>query len=96
MLGDDNTLGSWELPQELVMLRDTARRFMREKVIPAEDKVEHDAFTLPEDVLLKLQADAREIGLWNVQTPSEFGGAGLNILGQCIVCLLYTSDAADE
>jgi len=85
MLGDDNTLGSWELPQELVMLRDTARRFMREKVIPAEDKVEHDAFTLPEDVLLKLQADAREIGLWNVQTPSEFGGAGLNILGQCIV-----------
>ncbi len=85
MLGDDKTLGSWEMPQEMIMLRDTARRFMQEKVIPEEDKVEHDAFTLPEDVLARLQAEAREIGLWNVQTPSEYGGAGLPILGQCIV-----------
>ena len=66
MLGDDKTLGSWEMPQEMIMLRDTARRFMQEKVIPEEDKVEHDAFTLPEDVLARLQAEAREIGLWNV------------------------------
>ena len=51
MLGDDTTLGSWEMPQEMVMLRDTARRFMLEKVIPEEDKVEHDAFTLPQAVL---------------------------------------------
>ena len=85
MLGDDTTLGSWEMPQEMVMLRDTARRFMLEKVIPEEDKVEHDAFTLPQAVLSRLQAEAREVGLWNVQTPAEFGGAGLNILGQCIV-----------
>ena len=82
---DDKTLGAWEMPQELVMLQETARRFMKEKVLPEEDKVEHDAFTLPEEPLKRLQSQAREIGLWNVQTPSEFGGAGLNLLGQCLV-----------
>lgn len=82
---DDKTLGAWEMPQELVMLQETARRFMKERVLPEEDKVEHDAFTLPDEPLKRLQAQAQEIGLWNVQTPSEFGGAGLNILGQCLV-----------
>lgn len=81
----DRALGAWEMPEELEMLRKTTRSFMKEKVIPEEDKVEHDAFTLPEDVLKRLQAEARKIGLWYVQTPAEHGGAGLNLLAQCIV-----------
>ena len=35
--------GAWELPQELVMLRETIRRFMHEEVKPVEDTLEHDA-----------------------------------------------------
>ena len=35
--------------------------------------------------LVDLQQRAREIGLWSLQTPAEFGGAGLSILGQCVV-----------
>ena len=38
--------GSWELPEELRMLRDTIRRFMEEEVKPVEDKLPHDAYTL--------------------------------------------------
>lgn len=79
------SLGAWEMPEELEMLRSTARRFMKEKVIPEEDKVEHDAYTLPEPVLKRLQKEARELGLWYVQTPAEHGGAGLNLLAQCII-----------
>jgi len=30
--------GSWELPDELRMLRDTIRRFMAEEVKPVEDR----------------------------------------------------------
>ncbi|WP_239025150.1 acyl-CoA dehydrogenase family protein [Rhodoligotrophos defluvii] len=67
------------------MLQQTARRFMEREVIPEEDKVEHDAFTLPDDVLKQLQAKARAIGLWQVQTPAQYGGAGLSLLGQCLV-----------
>jgi acyl-CoA dehydrogenase len=82
---ESRSLGAWEMPQELEMLRETARRFMKDRVIPEEDKVEHDAYTLDPEVLKQLQAEARKLGLWYVQTPAEHGGAGLNLLGQCIV-----------
>lgn len=82
---DSRALGAWEMPEELEMLRKTVRSFMQEHVVPEEDKLEHDAFTLPEDVLKQLQEKARKIGLWYVQTPAEHGGAGLNLLGQCVV-----------
>lgn len=77
--------GSWELPYELRTLQDTARRFMEREVLPEEAKVEHDAIELPADVTRALQAKAREIGLWCVQTPAEYGGAGLPLLAQCLV-----------
>lgn len=77
--------GGWEMPPELVLLQDTARRFMEKVVLPEEAKVEHDAYTLADDVLARIQAEARKIGLWQVQSPAEWGGAGLSLLGQCLV-----------
>ena len=73
------------LPEELRMLRDTARRFMREEVKPLEDKVAHDAFELPDEWLRPLQKKAREIGLWAVRAPVEVGGAGLSLLATAVV-----------
>ena len=75
---------SWELPEELRMLRDTIRRFMEEEVKPAEDKLPHDAYTLEPEPLKVLQTKARGLGLWCLETPSEYGGAGLSLLGQCV------------
>ena len=77
--------GSWDLPGEYKMLRDTVRRFMEREVRPAEDKLEHDANALPAEVHAGLRKRAREMGVWCVQSPGEYGGAGLNLLGQCIV-----------
>ena len=34
---DPSANGSWQLPDELRMLRETVRRFMRQDVKPAED-----------------------------------------------------------
>jgi len=76
---------SWEIPEELRMIRDTVRRFMVQEVKPLEDKLPHDAYTLPDAELKALQAKAQEVGIWNVQTPVEYGGAGLSLLGQCVV-----------
>ncbi len=80
-----NPLGSWELPEELRMLRETTRRFMDNEVKPAEASEPHDAYDLPEEKLRPLQEKAKTLGLWCVQTPAEYGGAGLNLLGQCVV-----------
>ena len=80
-----NSAGSWELPEDLRLIRDTAKRFMETEVKAAEDQVEHDAYELPDTLLAPLQKKARDIGLWCVRSPEEFGGAGLNLLGQAVV-----------
>ncbi|MFV9452277.1 MULTISPECIES: acyl-CoA dehydrogenase family protein [unclassified Rhodococcus (in: high G+C Gram-positive bacteria)] len=77
--------GAWELPEEFRMLRDTVRRFMESEVHPLEATLPHDAAGLPREQLIPLQEKARSLGLWAMQTPEEFGGAGLSVLGQVVV-----------
>jgi acyl-CoA dehydrogenase len=77
--------GAWELPEEFRMLAETVRRFMAADVRPLEDKLGHDAAGLPPELLLPLQAKARELGLWALQVPAACGGAGLSMLGQVVV-----------
>ena len=84
-MSDDPVTGAWELPEELVMLRDTVRRFMDAHVHPVEENLDHDAVGLPRDQLVELQTTARELGLWALQTPAKYGGAGLSVLGQVVV-----------
>ncbi|MHA6770304.1 acyl-CoA dehydrogenase family protein [Sphingobium ummariense] len=79
------TLGAWELPEELCQLRDVTRKFMQTEVKEVEDQLPHDAFRVPKDLLDPLQAKAKTLGLWCFRTPSEYGGAGLNLLGQAVV-----------
>jgi len=82
---EQSPAGTWELPEELVALRDTVRRFMEAEVRPLEATLPHDAAGLPRELLLPLQAKARALGLWALQTPQEYGGAGLSLLGQVVV-----------
>ena len=77
--------GAWELPHEFRQMQDTARRFMRERVVPAEKPMPHDTYALPDEVLKPLQEEAKKLGFWHVESPSEWGGAGLNLLGQAVV-----------
>ena len=67
------------------MLRHTVRRFMDAHVHPIEEKLDHDTVGLPREQLVELQARARALGLWSLQTPAEHGGAGLGVLGQVVV-----------
>lgn len=85
MASGGNELGGWQLPEELVALQDTVRRFMERDVRPVEDALPHDTYEVPDDALAGLRAKAKALGLWCVQSPAEYGGAGLNILGQCVV-----------
>jgi acyl-CoA dehydrogenase len=76
---------SWDLPEDMAMLRETARRFMQHEVRPEEDKLPHDATEVPPNVLKRLQTKARALGIWQVESPVEWGGAGLSLLGQAVV-----------
>jgi len=81
----DLPLGTWELPEELRLLQRTVRDFMAGEVRPREDTWPHDCPGAPAEDLAALQAKARALGLWAMQTPVEFGGAGLGVLGQVVV-----------
>jgi acyl-CoA dehydrogenase len=50
------------------------RRYVRERLIPAEEAV-IAADSIPDDIL----AEMREMGLFGITIPEEFGGAGMNI-----------------
>lgn len=82
---DENPLGAWEMPDELVMLKDTIRRFMETEVRPLEERQPHDCYKLPQENLAALQAKAKSLGLWCLSSPKEYGGGGLGLLAQVIV-----------
>jgi len=74
----------FELPSELVMLRDNVRRFVNAELMPLEDAYKDDA-DLPEDVRAELQQKARDIGFWALDLPEEVGGGGLGYMAMCVV-----------
>jgi len=78
-------MSDWPLTEELIQIRETTRRFMVNDVKPAEEKVEHDAVSLPDDLLKPLQKKAKDLGIWCIRSPEKYGGAGLSLLGQAIV-----------
>ncbi|CAM3657012.1 acyl-CoA dehydrogenase family protein [Bordetella sputigena] len=62
------------------LLRDSVQRFVRERLMPAEDNVEeHDE--VPADIV----ADMKELGLFGLSIPEEYGGIGLSMAQECEV-----------
>lgn len=55
------------------LLRSTVRRFVDERLIPAEDQVERE-----DAVPAEIVADMRDMGLFALTVPEEYGGLGLN------------------
>ncbi len=65
-------------------------RYVRERLIPAEkDVIANDA--VPEDILTEM----REMGLFGLTVPEEYGGAGLNTsqYARVVHCLAYAAPA---
>jgi acyl-CoA dehydrogenase len=68
------------LSQEVRLLCDEVRRFIRDEVEPRSRWIEeHD--TLPEDLLQK----ARDMGLFGLTIPEDYGGSGLDLAGKCAI-----------
>ena len=74
----------FSIPQELRMLRDSARRFVGEELMPLEAQYA-DQPDIPDDVRKRLQDRAKELGFWIFDLPGEYGGGGISALGMCLV-----------
>ncbi len=77
-------------PETRAQLIDTVRRFVREKCVPIEAKV-GDEDRVPDSII----AEMRELGLFGISIPTEYGGLGLSMEEEVLVAfeLGYTSPA---
>lgn len=72
------------LPEELRILKDTLRRFVNEELIPVERET-CDGEDLKPEWREKLEKRAKDIGIWMMEVPEEFGGMGLGLVPRVVV-----------
>lgn len=70
----------FEIPENIRLMRDTAQRFIKNDLEPISQQVEEEG-KIPESIEQKM----RELGLFGMAIPEEFGGLGLNTLGECVI-----------
>src|SRR5919106_1428069 len=73
------------LPDELRVLRDQVRRFIREEIIPLEQRLDPDAPGIPDEDYARLAAKTKGAVLWALGAPEEYGGGGLDTFSMCVV-----------
>lgn len=61
-------------PESFTSFIDQLQRYVRERLIPAERGIA-ETDLIPDDIL----AEMREMGLFGITMPAEYGGAGMNI-----------------
>src|SRR5690606_5938589 len=71
------------LPEELLMFRDSIRRFVDKELIPLEHSLGPDGL-LEESTAEVVRQRARQAGLWLVDVPEEIGGQGLFLLALAV------------
>ena len=63
------------------LLKESVRRFVQERLVPNEDRVEHD-----DEVPAELIAEMKELGLFGLSIPEEYGGIGLSMSEEVKIC----------
>ncbi len=58
----------------------SVRRFVTERLVPIEDKVARDDL-VPDDIVQEM----RELGLFGISIPTEYGGLGLTMEEEVLV-----------
>jgi len=71
---------NFNLNEEQAMIRDMARKFAEKEMLPAAEHYDQsDEFPWP--IIKK----AQKTGLISSNVPEEYGGPGLDVLGECII-----------
>ena len=79
MTSTDQTIGY--LTPERVMIRDTARDFVREVVLPTANRLDPIKGDMPRELIEQMG----ELGFFGILIPEEYGGLGLGAFEYCLV-----------
>ncbi len=64
------------------ILKDSIHRFVQERLVPNEDRVESE-----DDVPAEIVAEMKELGLFGLSIPEEYGGIGLTMAEEVEICM---------
>ncbi|MDP3040052.1 MAG: acyl-CoA dehydrogenase family protein, partial [Deltaproteobacteria bacterium] len=70
----------FEFSENIRLMRDTVHRFVKNDLEPISQQVEEEE-KIPEKVVQKM----RELGFFGLSIPEDYGGMGLNTLGECVL-----------
>jgi acyl-CoA dehydrogenase len=80
-----------ELDEQTLMIRDTVRKFVERELIPLEQHVMRnqlaldDGGALTDEQFAHLRQVSRDLGLWGLDAPEEFGGYALPQVTMAVV-----------
>ncbi len=74
----------FDLPEELILLKSNMRRFIDKEVIPVERECCPGEEMKPE-WREKFEKRAKELGIWMMEVPEQYGGLGLGLLPRVVV-----------
>src|SRR5829696_5616851 len=76
----------FELPEELRMFKESLRRFVSNELIPIERQtVTAEGEEVKPEFLGRLQQRAKDLGIYMMEVPEEYGGAGLSLVQRTVV-----------
>lgn len=71
---------NFQLTEEMESLREVVRKFVKEEVEPFANQIEEEN-AIPKHIVEM----SKEMGLFGLSIPEEYGGLGLNMVGKCAV-----------
>jgi len=75
------------LSEEQAMIVDMVRRFVRQEILPLEGNLDPDADEVAPEVLADLVAKTKEMGLYGLDTPPEYGGPDINMVTRVLIAI---------
>src|SRR4051794_15014206 len=76
----------FELPEEMRMFKESLRRFVNAELIPIERQtVTPEGEEVKPEHLGRLQQRAKDLGIWMMEVPEEYGGPGLSLFQRTLI-----------
>ncbi|WP_143308805.1 acyl-CoA dehydrogenase family protein, partial [Candidatus Entotheonella palauensis] len=75
------------LSEEQKMIVAMVRQFVREEIVPLEDRLDPDADELPQDDYDRLVRKVKDLGLYGLDTPPEYGGPDIDLITRCLIAI---------
>ncbi|WP_033288567.1 acyl-CoA dehydrogenase family protein [Amycolatopsis jejuensis] len=68
-------------------LIENVRHFVRTEIVPLEHDLDPDESEVSADVLARLTAKTKQMGLYNLDVPEEYGGAGVDLVTRTLLAM---------